>query len=186
MIENKEELIYVMQFYSIGKVELTDGQKQLGHVTLTDGNLKYVRDGQWKYNKDLYAFNRAMEQLNADMERIKDWRNIAAKKFSTLLIYKGNSGESFEKKKSYLYNNDIRDSKVTATEDDEKRLVIEGTIDQLRKFLSYANNHLRYCNGCSYKYSDEELNKWMKLFYRYGLYEKYDSFDEYYHGGIVD
>lgn len=186
MIENKEELIYVMQFYAIGKVELTYEQKRLGHVTLTNGNLKYVRDGYWRYNNDLSAFNRAIQQLNADMEHIKDWRNIAAKKFSTLLIYKGNSGESFEKKKSYFYNSDIRDSKVTATEDDDKRLVVEGTIDQLRKFLSYANNHLRYCNGCSYKYSDEELNEWMELFDKYGLYEKYNSFDEYYHGGIVD
>lgn len=62
---------------------------------------------------------------------------------------------------------------------------IRGTINQMRKFKSYANNHYTYCGGGVY-FFDTELEKWLSIFRAYGLFDIYDSFAEHYHNVIVD
>lgn len=180
-VTNKQELQYIMDFYHLDKVPLRDGNKDLGYIT---NDMKY-KGGSWKYTYEDTAFKQAFHCVNCDMEKFKSISDIAKMAFRTKLMYK--SKESYYAVKSYCYDSDIRDSGVKVFKDElENCLVFVGNINQLRKFLSYAKNHWRYCNGTTYEYSNEDLVEWMDFFSRYGLYETYDSFAEYYHNSIVD
>lgn len=182
-IENKAELKYIMDFYGLKQIPIREDKKDLGVVT---NNMEY-KGGSWHYNKgyEYIAFDKAIERVNKDMQQIEGWRNVAKQTFRTKLIYKSESSHYAEKK--YTWESDIKDSGVQVEYDEkEDALIFVGNINQLRKFLSYATNHWRYCNGTTYYYENEELRNLMQFFRDYDMYAAYDSFMEYYHGGIVD
>lgn len=175
------ELIEKMQKLNVKSVML---DKCLGKVFIdNEGNLSY-KGGFRIYKQPIYAYQDALEKLNANEIKLDKWQDVVMKKFATKLVY--HNDDKTEKVEDSLrkwsWKSDITDSGVNVSED----FVIEGNINQLRKFESYANNHMRYCNGCWYRYNNEELTEWMRIFSEFGLYDAYDSFDEYYHNSIVD
>lgn len=183
VIENKQELQYVMQFYGLKQVPIIDENRDLGIVTST---MQY-KGGSRVYKKEYeyLAFEKAIAKVNADMEQIKQWKNVSRQSFRTKLIYKSKESEHVERK--YIWQSDISDSGVEVEQDDvDGAMVLVGNINVLRKFLSYANNHWRYCYDTKYLYDNEELVRLMQLFRDYDLYAAYDDFMEYYHNGIVD
>ena len=192
-IETKDELIYVMQFYGVKQVPVREvgSKRNLGVVKLDGGKLVY-EGGDWKYNDNgiHLAYSNAIRKFNEDIDKIEKWREIAKQVFETPIAEKvdkswTNEHSVSECRGGWMYESDIIDSGVELVKDGSK-FKVRGTLDQLRKFLSYAKNHLRYCNGETYVYTDEEVVSWMEFFRLYDLYKAYNSFSEYYHGGIVD
>lgn len=210
-IETREELAYVMKFYGIKRVPVIETfpcYKNLGVIQINGDKLSY-KGGSWKYNDgwEHLAYTNAIRKFNEDIDKIEKWREIAAKVFETGLLdvtsdYSRQGASETIVKAWCCYPSDLTDSGVEAIgglvynpngrygmpalDLGGGKLVLRGNINQLRKFLSYANNHYRYCNGCSYKYENEELKEWMDFFRSYDLYAAYDSFSEYYHNAIVD
>lgn len=210
-IETKEELLYMMQFYGIKQVPVieTKPYKNLGVIYINKGGELSYKGGNWSYNEgyEHLAFDNAIRKFNEDIDKIKSWREIAKREFETDLAQKTEKGWKPEENgisavKAWVYLSDIKDSGVEVVggeyynentpygmpmvDKGGDALRVRGTLDKLRKFLSYAVNHLRYCNGETYVYTDEEVVNWMKFFKEYDLYAAYDSFSEYYHNGIVD
>lgn len=176
-----ENLIEKMQKFSVKSIMLNEN---LGKVLVDEnGNLSYEKGHCRYYTQPMYAYEAAFTQLSKYEDKLLKWKEIVPMKFSTSLIYHNDDNE--ERKESlqkWSWKSDITDSGISIKDD----LIIEGNINQLRKFLSYANNHMRYCHGCYYKYENEEIKEWMDVFRTFGLYEAYDSFAEYYHNAIVD
>lgn len=174
------ELIENMQRLNVKSIMLDNG---LGKVTLEKDHLAY--DGGFRvYRYPADAFKEALNKLTANKDKLGKWQEIVTKKFTTNLIYHNDDNTECREDslRKWSWKSDITDSGISVSED----FVIEGNINQLRKFHSYANNHMRYCNGCWYKYDNDEVTEWMKVFREFGLYEAYDSFSEYYHNSIVD
>jgi hypothetical protein len=175
-----KELIEKMQNLDIKSIALDRG---LGTVFIDkNGNLSY-ESGLHYYVHPRYAFEDALKKLDIYENKLLNWKKIVPIKFSTSLIYHNDdNNERKESLQKWCWKSDITDSGISVKED----FLIEGNINQLRKFYSYANNHMRYCNGCYYRYENEEVKEWMDIFRTFGLYEAYDSFEEYYHNSIVD
>lgn len=167
-----------MQKLDVKSIALDNG---LGKVNLENDHLTY--DGGFRvYRYTSCAFRDALIKLNEYEDKLLKWKEVVPIRFSTSLIYHNDDNTEREESMSkWSWKSDITDSGISVKEN-----VIEGNIDQLRKFNSYANNHMRYCNGCWYKYGNEEVEEWMKIFRIFGLYKAYDSFAEYYHNSIVD
>ena len=182
MIETKQELKYVMDFYGLKKIPVINDNKRLGII---NSNLCYERSEYWSYKSgyEHLAFADAIRKVNEDMENIKTWREKSKKIYETRLVYCGKT-KSIEN--GYCWTSDIKDSGVGVKKDADGYLVFFGNINSLRKFLSYAKNHWRYCYNSDYKYENAELCELMQLFSDYGIYAPYDSFSEYYHNSIVD
>ena len=209
-VETKEELLYMMQFYGIKQVPVIETNpyyKDLGVIYINKGGELSYKKGNWSYTYEQFAFGNAIRRFNEDLDKIKEWREIAKREFETDLAQKTEKGWKPEENgisavKAWVYLSDIKDSGVEVVGgkyyNEESRygmpmvdkggdaLRVRGTLDKLRKFLSYAVNHLRYCNGETYVYTDEEVINWMKFFREYDLYAAYNSFDEYYHNATVD
>lgn len=175
-----KELINKMQKLGIRCVTL---DKNSGKVLLDEnGDLSYNK-GLLYYSQTNYAFENAFTKLGKYEDKLLQWKDIVSSKFSTRLIYHNDDGnERTESIAKWVWKSDITDSGISVKDE----FVIEGNINQLREFNSYANKHFRYCHGCYYKYDNEELKEWMEIFQTFNLYKAYDSFSEYYHNSIVD
>lgn len=197
-IERENELEYMMRFLGIKEINL---ENRCGKIILTSDKLEYDHSNSTRYyTNDYFALKAAMNELGKDVEKIREFLKIKDNIFNAALMRKENDGT--KPVKLWVYLSDIKDSGVEVIagkhHNPETRfgmpmvdkggdvLVLRGNINQLRKFLSYANNHLRYINGSCYVYENEELTEMMRIFKKYGLYESYDSFCEYYHNSIVD
>ena len=172
-----------MQQLGITQVRVGKSGQALGAIKLKEGNLRYEKG--FRYYKDSnYAFEDALKNLNENKETLNGWKDVAAKEFQTYVIYHNDDNKE-RIEQNWCWTSDITDSKVRI-ENDEVGMLLTGNLNQLRKFKSYANNHMRYCNGCWYDYSNWEVKRWLELFNDFGLFEAYDSFSEYYHNSIVD
>lgn len=183
MNESQTTLLNEMQQLGVTQVRVGKSGQALGKIKLADGKLQYEKG--FRYYKDpTYAFEDALKNLNENKETLKGWKEAAAKEFQTYVIYHNDDNKE-RTEQNWCWTSDITDSKVR-TENDEVGMLLTGNLNQLRKFKSYANNHMRYCNGCWYDYSNWEVKRWLELFNDFGLFEAYDSFSEYYHNSIVD
>lgn len=183
MNELQNTLLNEMQQLGITKVRVGKKGQALGNIKLKEGKLLYEKGFRYYFNPD-DAFADALKNLNDSKETLKGWKDAAAKEFQTHLLYHNDDNKE-RIEQSWLWTSDITDSKVR-TEKDEAGLLLTGNINQLRQFKSYANNHMRYCHGCYYDYTNDEVRQWIELFYDFCLFEAYDSFGEYYHNAIVD
>lgn len=183
-ITNKEELAYIMKFYGIEYVPIINVEgKRLGRIT---NEMVYdTSNSLYHYIKEYehLAFRDAINVINNDMPKLEMWREKAKQIFTTKLVYKGNTETTI--KKSYLWNSDIEKTHLKVEKNEDGELVFSGNINDLKNFKSYANDHLRYCNGCRYTFENEEVNELIDLFNKYGLAPKGDSY-EWWHVGIVD
>lgn len=172
-----------MQQLGVTQVRVGKSGQALGKIKLSDGKLHYEKGFRY-YTDPNHAFEDALKNLNEHKETLKDWKDVAAKEFQTYVIYHNDDNKE-RIEQNWCWTSDITDSKVRI-ENDEVGMLLTGNLNQLRKFKSYANNHMRYCNGCWYDYSNWEVKRWLELFNDFGLFEAYDSFSEYYHNSIVD
>lgn len=180
-IENEKELVYMMRFLGIKTINLDN---HCGKIILQGNKLEYdMHDSLRYYTHISYAIKAAMAELGDDTDDIREALKVKCSTFKVALMNKNKNG--IVPVKNWLYMSDIKDSGIEVDSGSDA-LVVCGTIDQLRKFLSYANNHLRYINCSSYIYNDEKVDRMLELFKKYDLFKPYDSFSEYYHGGIVD
>ena len=181
-IETKDELKYVMQFLNIPFVEIVDRGHDMGKVTQ---EMKY-ESGSWKYNKgfEYLAFRKACEQIMEDYDEILTWKEISKKVFTTRLL----SGE-WEKEKNpvsgYCWKSDAEKCHIKMSNDDEGNLLLQGRINDLDNFVSYANDHMRYVRD-RYYLENEDVLRYIKLFKRYGLKNADDDGYEWWRIGIVD
>lgn len=179
-MDYSEKLRELMDSLNLKKVENKDRVR----VLLVNGNLKCDYSSCFRYfADDNYNIKEAYMTLLNDAEFINVYRENTEKVYSTKVFYKDFDNENNSHEMSingYWWKSDIEDSGVVI---DDK--VVKGTIDQLRKFHSLANNHNRYIRA-SYMYMNETVVRIMDVCRRYDLYKPYDSFMEYYNGGIVD
>lgn len=198
-IEKEQELVYMMRFLGIKAINLDD---HCGKVILEGDELKYDKHGSRRYYTHIsFAIKAAMRELGDDVDSIREALKVKCSTFKVALMEKSKNG--IEPVKAWPYLSDIKDSGIEVVggkhfnpnkpygmpfvDKGGDALVVCGTIDQLRKFLNYANNHLRYINGSSYIYNDEKVERMLELFKKYDLFKPYDSFSEFYHGcSIVD
>lgn len=169
----------------VNRMYFKDAQGAGGSVILKDNQLTYKHG--WRYFvHDEYAYQVASEILTNDSCVIKAFREHQQQRIelTTMVQYVDFDNKKYnhtEDMNKYTWKSDIKDSSVKVNADGS----ISGTIDQLRKFLSLACNHGRYCRS-AYRYESESVKRLMEAGSNYDLYEPYDSFTEYYHGGIVD
>lgn len=187
-IKTKEELKYIIDFYGIGEITVFEqgdyNKKRLGKLS---NDLKYIRNEYGHYLKkefEYLAVDYVIIFINKFIDKIAKWREIAKQNFETTLMY-GSRDEGDHPAGFYTWKSDFTDARVEILSNENGNVRLRGNINQLRKFKEYANNHLRYCGGY-YSYDNVELLEWLAIFREFSLFEKYDSFEEYYHGGIVD
>lgn len=183
MNELQNTLLNKMQQLGVTQVRVGKKGQALGAIKLKEEKLQYEKGFRYYTNPE-DAFEDALKNLNENEETLKGWKDASAKEFQTYVIYHNDDNKE-RTEKDWCWTSDITDSKVR-TEKDEVGLLLTGNLNQLRKFKSFANNHMRYCHGCYYDYSNWEVKRWIELFYDFGLFEAYDSFGEYYHNAIVD
>ena len=135
-------------------------------------------------DKTSFAFDLAWRVINENENDIRDFIKNANTILESTMYHTDFDDPKYNRiiDKFTSYPSDIKDSGVTIKDNN----IVCGNINQLRKFLTYTNNHNRYCR-CSDKYMNEYVNKLLGIGGMFeGLFEKYDSFDEYYHNAIVD
>lgn len=187
-IRTKEELMYIIDFYGLGDITIfSQGNPLSRRIGRLSNELKYSYSPYQEHLKPEYeylAIDYAIRFVNQYIDKITKWREVVARKFETAVVH-GEKDQEFNSGR-YSWTADFKDSGVEVLKNENgSNVIIRGTIDQLRKFKEYANNHLRYCGGY-YSYENDEVLEWLAIFREFGLFEKYDSFEEYYHGGIVD
>ena len=132
-----KELIDKMQKLGIKCVTLDEN---LGKVLLDDNNNLSYNKGFRYYIQTNYAFEDAFTKLGKYEDKLLQWKDIVPSKFSTRLIYHNDDGnERTESIAKWIWKSDITDSGISVKDE----FVIEGNINQLREFKSYANNHMR-------------------------------------------
>lgn len=174
-IENNQELKYVMDFYNIPFVPIKNGEKDMGKITK---DMKYEA-GSWRYNKgcEYMAFELAYSQIKNVIE-LKENLN---KPFKAIHVY-------HSEEKTWIYP-DVEGGTPhhhvyprTITHETESEL--EGTMDEVFVKHYKANNSLRYCNGCYYRFKDEKVSEMYYLWLK--IMPEARSFKLYYGNGIVD
>lgn len=177
MITTKEELQYVMKFYDIPYVELTNEKNNdLGRL---NQDLSYTPSYSRRFTDVRYAIECAIDIVNTYYNKLKDIKNLLGKVYESRLIYCGET-QSFEK--NYVWNSDIKKTGIGMIKNNEGEIVLVGTAMQMSEFISYAKEHYMYCHGTTYKLANEELNKDIKFLKTFGVDDNYDV----YHIGIVD
>ena len=175
-IRTKEELKYIIDFYGIGDITIfSQGDPLSRRIGRLSNELKYSYSPYQEHLKREYeylAIDYVIRFVNRYIDKIAKWREVAARKFETAVVH----GEKDKEFNSGLYSwtVDFKDSGVEVLKiENDSNVIIRGTINQLRKFKEYANNHLRYCGGY-YSYENTEVLEWLCVFREFGLFEKYD------------
>ena len=177
MIRTKEELQYVMKFYGIPYVELTNERKNdLGQL---NQDLSYTPSYSHKFTDVRYAIECAIGIVNTYYNKLKDIKNLLNKTYESRLIYCGEK-QIFEKR--YLWTSDIEKTGIGIIKNSDGEMVFYGTAMQMSEFISYAKEHYMYCNGTTYKWENKELEKDIDFLKTFGVDDNYDM----YHIGIVD
>lgn len=181
-IETKQELQYMMQFHNIPYVTIKDGSHDMGKVTK---DMKYEA-GLYRYNKgyEYMAFDLACRQLTQDYDEILTWKEASKKVFTTRLLY-GKWKEEKKPETGYIWKSDVEKCHLAMSKNDEGHLLLQGRFNDLRNFVAYANDHMRYCQE-RYYLEDAEVNKYIELAQRYGLSNADDDGYEWWRVGIVD
>ena len=181
-IETKEELKYMMDFLNIQYVRITDDGRDLGKVT---NDMKYEGGARvYKKEYEYLAYKKACEHLSNDYEEIKVWREISKKVFVTRLLV----GEWDKEKKPetwYCWTDDAEKCHIRMSKDENGKVLLQGRINDLKNFKSYANDHMIYVR-IRYSLESEEVNHYIELFNRYGLRNADDDGYEWWRVGIVD
>ena len=181
----KKTLEKLMKKNGVKHIVLND---HCGRVLFDGKALSYDHKYSCKYyTANKYAYEAALKQLENDMPLITEYNDNCGKVFeSTIYLHDFDSHyPDRTAKNKWFWESDIKDSGVMLTFNEDNECVFSGDIDTLRKFKSFACNHCRYTRS-TYIYSNEEVEKYLSLCGRYGLFKPHDSFDEYYHNTIVD
>jgi hypothetical protein len=178
----KEDLKAKMERYGIEGIKLSN---DCGKVVLKDGVLSYERRYSARYYiNEEYAYIVALNELNEREGDIELFLSSKDKIYESRMCHIEYDNKEYNHvvDKFSIYKSDIEDSGVVIKDNN----IVVGNINQLRKFKSYTNNHYRYCRCCD-NYENEEVERLLKIGAKFeGLFEKYDSFMEYYHNAIVD
>lgn len=165
-IETKEELKYVMDFYKIPFVPLSDGGWDLGTITK---DMRYERPkGGGRRFRDGYedmAFQLAFEQVK-DVIKLKQ-------DIDTLVTV---TRTRFHKHQEWMYPDHPGAPAthhvypITVTEEDDTEM--SGTLREIFDNTHYVNDRLRYCNGTWHGFKDKDLECQYRLFLRMGWYKE--------------
>lgn len=173
-IKTNQELKYIIDFYNLPCVPIYNQGKNVGEITK---DMKYERGSRYYLNDENYAFQLAFEQV----DRVVNLQERINRPFEAIDLY-------CEDKDTWVYP-DVEGGTpchhvYPKTIHTEKECVRKGMMDDVFVAHYKANNSLRYCNGCSYKFKDSEVDE---LYYLWlAVMPKSRSFNLYYGDGIVD
>lgn len=177
-----KELIEIMEKYGINSVRLP---QNCGNVILKNNSLEYDYKYALRYYREkTYAYKVAYDFIVSKIEDIVFFKNNVNNVFESTMYHTDFDNKTYNHivEKFTTYISDIRDSGVQIKNNN----VVVGNINQLRKFSSYTNNHYRYCR-CGDSYTNEDVKRMLEIGNIFdGLFQPYNSFDEYYHNSIVD
>lgn len=164
-IYDKTELAYVMSYYGISEVPVSDKHCTWGKVVLKDGVVSFQKGPCIIILSEQFeeqAFAIAFESVN-DVITLKEKWDV-------------------ETTQDVIYR--IKDYVNPKSEDREKVLTWSGTYDQLFEKMSYEASRLRYLNGHSYEFVDPEVEKLYRIWNH--VIPNSRSFDIYYRNATVD
>lgn len=170
MDKNKTlELQYLMRYYHIDHIPLFHNGTYCGQLTQ---ELKYTDTyhAPCKFTSHEYAVECACNEIDDIVDVVKHWNAPTKVK----VIYHHSTRGEVVCKDGYRYIGFI---------EKEEEVEYEGTFDKVCERLEKANNRLRYCNGCWYKFKDEDMRK--KYRYWSSLIPSSRSFEMYYPGNTV-
>lgn len=183
-VTNKAELAYVMDFYHIGEFPIfheSRGTYTCGYIVRNkknkDGVEYSTKKSAYHFNNEDYAFECSFKQIDDVVEVVENLN----KKTSAVAVYHWEESTwNYADKEGdapthHVYPRTIRHN-------EEKTWY--GTLDELFEKMEEENRRLRYCNGHSYSFKDEKMNKMRCIWY--ALISEGRKFDLYYGGGIVD
>lgn len=192
-IRNKEELKYIMDYFGIVKIHLTT---KCGDIINSKDGLEYndyraLR--RYSYDSRYMAFEDAIKQINADGEIFDKWKEIEDKIYTTKVLEVNTDWLTDEKEISvrryndyYAKSADVKKCHLKVSKDEKGEMVLSGLATDLRNYIRYCNGHLKYCNGLSARFDNEELNDIVKFLRRYDITPKTGRCYEWWHVGIVD
>ena len=172
----------MMQFLSIPYVCIIDGGKNMGKVTQ---EMKY-EPGFYSYKSGYVglAFDIACKTLMQDYERLHEWKEASKKTYVTRLLYGTYKGEK-KAETGYCWKNDFEKCHIAVSKDVNGCLLLDGRVNDLKNFRSYANDHMKYCQE-GYYLESADVNGLIELSDRYGLKNAGDDGYEWWRVGIVD
>ncbi len=181
-IETKEELRYMMQFLGIPYVRIMDGGNDMGKVTR---DMKY-EPGFYRYKSGYVglAFDIASRRLSQDYELLQEWKEESKKTYITRLLYGTYKGEK-KAETGYCWKSDFEKCHIAVSKDVNGCLLLQGRVNDLKNFCSYANDHMKYCQE-GYYLESVDVNALIELSDRYGLKNAGDDDYDPYRIGIVD
>ena len=182
-IDTKEQLAYVMDFYHITEFPIFGdrGTSICGKIVRSskakDGVEYSYHNSPYYYKDETIAFLLAYQQINNVIDVLQNMHTKTA--IDVIYHTEKYTWEYADKEGGPIGHHTYPRTIYTNTE--EKW---EGTYDEVFEQFEKANNSLRYCNGHSYGFKDEEMRKKYTIWYN--LIGESRRFDLYYGNGVVD